>query len=310
MTLDARTAAVQLDLQRGVLSRSQALASWVSDSGLRHRLRPGGTWQRLLPGVYLTATGTPTWEQLETAALLHAGNGSLITGQAALRNYGIRSQGARRIDVLVPASRAVASARFVAVHRTWHMPHQWAVDLFLPERAVADAVRQLSGLAAARAVVAAAVQQRHCTIEQLAAELRAGPIQGSARLRSVLGEVIEGIRSVPEGDLRRLIRASALPQPLFNPTLLLDGKFLAQPDVWWPDYGVAVEVDSREWHLLPEHWEQTMTRHRHMSAAGIMVLHVSPRQIHERWSALLADIEAALRVGRPLPAITTRPLAA
>ncbi len=283
-------------------------------SGLRHRLRPGGPWQRLLPGVYLTSTGRPTWEQLETAALLHAGDGSLITGPAALRNYRIRGQDSRVIDVLVPAPRRVVSGGFVAVHRTRRMPQYWTTDGFLrfapAQRAVADTVRGLTDLGDARAVVAGAVQQRQCTIKQLLTELTAGPHRDSALLRSVLAEVIDGIRSVPEGNLRRLIRASRLPQPLFNPTLLVGSDFLARPDAWWPEFGVVVEVDSREWHLSPEDWEQTMARHRRMAAVGIIVLHVSPRQLREHPEQVLAEIEAALRAGRPLPAITTRPMAA
>lgn len=314
MTLDDRAVAVQMGLQRGVLSRAQALASGVTDSGLRHRLRPGGPWQRLLPGVYLTLTGTPTWEQLQTAALVHAGADSLITGPAALRNYRIRSQDTPVIDVLVPGRSAVASARFVVVHRTWRIPRQCTVDGFLRfasvERAVADTVRQLAGLADARTVVASAVQQRHCTIAQLAAELRDGPIRGSARLRSILAEVIDGIRSAPEGDLRDLISRAGLPQPLYNAKLFVGGVFLAQPDAWWPGYGVAAEVDSREWHLSPEDWEKTMARHRRMSAVGIVVVHLSPRQLREESAQVQHHLWAALRAGRPLPAITNRPLAA
>jgi hypothetical protein len=311
MALDARDAEVLLGRQRGVLSRSQALACGITESGLRHRLRRGGSWQRVLPGIYLTETGTPTWEQLQTAALLHAGADALITGLAALRNYRLRVPESRRVDVLVPVRREVKSADFVVVHRTRRMPDTAAVDLKLrfapPERAVADAVRQLTSLADARAVVASAVQQRQCTIEQLAAELREGPIRQSARLRSVLAEVIAGIRSPAEADFRDLIVQSTLPRPSFNATLLLDGVFLAQPDAWWPEHGVAVEIDSRDWHLLPEHWEQTMARHRRMAAAGINVLHASPRDVRERPTELVVQIEAALRAGRALAGITTRP---
>lgn len=179
-----------------------------------------------------------------------------------------------------------------------------------PERAVADTVRELADRTAARAVVASAVQRGQCTVAQLAAELRSGPIRGSASLRAVLAEVIAGIRSVPEGDLRRLIIRAGLPQPLYNPRLYLGAVFLAQPDAWWPEYGVAVEVDSREWHLSPADWEQTMERHRRMSAAGVVVLHVSPRQLRGQGAQLEADLAGALRQGRPLPAITTRPIAA
>jgi hypothetical protein len=312
MTLDDRAGDALLITQCGVVARQQASELGISVSGLRHRLRPGGPWQRLLPGIYLTSTGRPTWEQLETAALLHAGDDSVITGPAALRSYGIRAHYSRLIDVLVPAPRRVISQGFVAVHRTRRMPQHWTVDGFLrfapAERAVADTVRGIADLADARAVVAGAVQRNQCTVNQLLTELTAGPHRGSALLRSVLAEVIEGIRSVPEGSLRRLIRASGLPQPLFNPTLLVGSDFLAKPDAWWPEFGVAVEVDSREWHLSPADWEETMARHRRMAAAGIIVLHVSPRQLREHWpSAAIDHDQTAGRLNCPGRARTRPP---
>src|SRR5690348_3620877 len=71
----------QLDL----ITRRQALSAGLTGHALTHRLRPGGPWRKLLPGVYLAATGTPTPFQLEMAALLYAGKNSLVTGSAALR---------------------------------------------------------------------------------------------------------------------------------------------------------------------------------------------------------------------------------
>jgi hypothetical protein len=56
--------------------------------------------------------------------------------------------------------------------------------------------------------------------------------------------VAEGIRSTAEGDLRDLIRAARLPMPLFNASLYVGDTFLAIPDAWWPEAGVAAEVDS------------------------------------------------------------------
>src|SRR5215475_6796795 len=225
MPVDDRELAWLLHSQRGVLTRAQVLSCGITANTIEHRIRSSGPWQRLLPGVYLTVTGQPSLEQRETAALLYAGPDAVITGPAALANYEIRGLKVRRADVLIPHERERQSLGFVAIHRTRRMPATVTVDLalrFAPaERAVADTVRQLSALAEARAVVAGAIQQRRCTIEQLAAELRAGPIRGSKQLRSVLAEVIDGIGSAPEGDLRGLIRASGLPQPLFNATLLL-----------------------------------------------------------------------------------------
>jgi hypothetical protein len=47
-----------------------------------------------------------------------------------------------------------------------------------------------------------------------------------------------------------------------------------------------------------------------MCTAGIVVVHVSPRQLRDETARLEADLDATLKAGRPLPAITTRPLAA
>jgi hypothetical protein len=58
-----------------------------------------------------------------------------------------------------------------------------------------------------------AVQRGRCTVAELASELSAAPIRGSAMFRSVLAEVAEGIRSAAEADLRDLIRTARLPRP-------------------------------------------------------------------------------------------------
>jgi phage gp46-like protein len=134
---------------------------------------------------------------------------------------------------------------------------------------VADTARQLTELRDVRAVVADAVQLGRCTLGQLAEELRTGPVQGSAVFRSVLAEVADGIRSTAEGDLRDVVQNAALPMPLFNPSLYDGDLFLGKPDGWWPDAGVAGEVDSRAWHLSPDDWDRTRRRHDLMAAAAL-----------------------------------------
>ena len=151
----------------------------------------------------------------------------------------------------------------------------------LPARAVADAVRAMRDLADVRAIVAAAVQSRRCTIEQLQAELKGGAVPGSALFRAALAEVAKGVRSGPEGELLALLKRGKLPKPLLNARLYVGEELIARPDAWWPDFGVVVEVDSKEWHLDPNSWEQTMRRHARMTALGLLVLHFSPRQIRK-----------------------------
>ncbi|HEX9538144.1 MAG TPA: hypothetical protein VGA04_08215 [Streptosporangiaceae bacterium] len=268
---------------------------------LRHRLRPGGTWQLLLPGVYLTVTGTATAGQREMAALLHAGPAGALTGLAALHRNGITASSPRVVDVLVPISVDRGSYSFVRVHRTRRMPSMVCVDgeirYVTGPRAVADAARDLRSLREVRALVASAVQRRHCSVSMLARELEQGPAQGSRLLRAALEEVADGVRSIAEGDFRTLLRRGRLPMPMFNARLYDDAGLVAIVDAWWPEVGVAAEVDSREWHLSPQDWEATMRRHTALTSRGIRVLHFSPGQIRKEPDRVLADIASALAAG-------------
>jgi hypothetical protein len=301
-------------MQRGVLTREQARATGLTESELRHRIRLGGPWRKLLPGVYLTSNGAATVEQLDTGAWLYAGPDAFVTGPAALRFHEIRGPRVTGVDVLVPADRHPSSRGYVVVHRTRRLPQTWMQDRIVayapPARAVADTVRTLARISDARTVVASAVQSRQCKISHLACELQSRRHGDDELLRQVLAEVADGVRSAPEGELRELIIGAGLPAPMYNPTLRWRGQFLARPDAWWAEAGVAVEVDSMAFHLLPSDWHQTLQRHSRMAAAGIRVLHVSPYQLRTQPEQVLRLIREALTTGRPATGITATPAAA
>jgi hypothetical protein len=303
---EARRLLALIDAQRQVISRAQALSGGLSRHAVAHRLRPGGPWRHLLPGVYLACTGTPTPVQREIAALLYAGPRSVITGGAALRHYGLPAPLSDCIDVLVPRQSQRQSAGDVRLHRTARLPEMFDALPYrryaMPYRAAADTARWLTSLREARSVIAGAVQNDACTVGQIAGELKAGPVRGSALLRSVLSEVGAGARSVPEAELRRLIKRAGLPTPMFNPELhLRDGSFLGRPDVWWPEAGVAVEVDSKRWHLSPDDWERTMQRHARFGAHAIVTLHFTPHQLRTDPASVIATMRKAYRAGAARP---------
>jgi hypothetical protein len=173
-------------------------------------------------------------------------------------------------------------------------PFRWV----LPARAVADMVRGMADLSEVRAVAAQAVQRGRCSVALLHHELEDGPMQGSALLRRALTEVADGIRSGAEGDLRDLIKRARLPMPMFNARLYAGSSLIAVPDCWWPESGVAAEVDSREWHFSPRDWELTMRRHESMGAHGIITLHFTPRRIRDEAASVVTAIRDALAAGR------------
>ena len=314
--IDRDALARTLDHQLYVITREQAVTVGVTRHALRHRLRSGGPWQGLLPGVYLATTGTPTPIQQEMAAMLYAGPDSVVTGLAAVRQHHIRGPVTELIDVLVPASRRRRDADFVRLHRTTHLPTRvWQLGPLryaLPARAVADAVRDLTSLRDVRAMVADAVQHAHCTVPDLSAELSNGPSVGSKLFREALTDVADGIHSAAEGDLKDLLAKSGLPMPLFNASLYDGATFIARPDAWWPEVGVAVEVDSREWHMSPEDHARTLERQRRMAKHGIIVLPFTPKQIRARPADVVTQIRDALGSvrGRPPLSLRTVPLAA
>ena len=300
-----------LDRQRDVITREQALAVGLTRHALEHRLRSGGSWRSLLPGVYVAATGTPTIVQQEMAAILYAGRGSVITGLAALRQHRIRGPATEVIDVLIPASRRRKDGEFVRVHRTTRMPKRiWQfgpLHYALPARAVADTVRHLTSLRDVRAIVADAVQRGKCSVSDLSGELNNGPTVGSALFRQALADVADGIRSAAEGDLKDLLATSGLSMPLFNAMVFAGDAFVAKPDAWWPEFGVAVEVDPREWHMSPQDHARTLERQRRMGKYGIIVLPFTPSQIRKQPADVVAEIRHALENGRPLLDLRTIP---
>jgi very-short-patch-repair endonuclease len=312
--IDRDALARTLDHQLDVITRSQAVAAGLTRHALQHRLRLGGPWRALMPGVYLAATGTPTVLQQEMAAMLYAGRGGVVTGLAAVRQHHIRGPAAEFIDVLVPASRKRQDAAFVRLHRTARLPRQvWSLGPLhyaLPARAVADAARGLASLRDVRAMVADAVQRGTCQVPGLSTELDQGPNIGSALFREALADVADGIRSAAEGDLKDLLAASRLPMPLFNASLYHGSAFVARPDAWWPEFGVALEVDSQEWHLSPHDHARTLERQRRMAKYGILVLPFTPRQIRTQPAEVLAAIRDAIENARGRPPLNVRTEAA
>ncbi len=293
--------------QHLVISRCQALACGLTEIALQYRIRTGGPWHRLLPGVYLTTVGPVLPEQREIAALLYAGPRSVLTGMAALRQNGFRVPALKVVDVVVPADFKRQSMEFARVQRSTRMPPEVCVKgevrFVLPARAVADAARRMRSARDVRALVAKAIQEQWCSIPQLTAELDQGPRVGSALLRAALAEVRSGVRSAPEGDLRGVIRRGKIPMPVFNARLYDGGRLVAVADAWWEDAGVVAEVDSREYHFSAEDWQRTMARHDRLVAHGVLLLHFTPRQIRTAPEEVAAQLRAALAAGHRRPPI-------
>ena len=97
---------------------------------------------------------------------------------------------------------------------------------------------------------------------------------------------------------------------MFNARLFdANGVFIATVDDWWPEAGVAGEVDSYAYHLSAADQDRTTERHDRLVAHGILPLHFPPRRIKTDPAGVISDLRSAIEKGlrRPPLPITSLP---
>lgn len=283
-----------------VLSWGQAQCLGYTASAIKHRI-VRGEWRRLLPRTYLTRD-TVTWNDRLWAAVVFAGPGALLSGAAALCDSGLTTvQRPRSLLVLAPSGRGSHSTDWVRVRRSIR---PMAAEL-LPgpprvtaARAVADLALERRDIDSVRALVADAVRREMCSIDELMAELLAGPRRNSAFLRQAIDEVAAGAWSAPEARAAAALREAQVPPFEQNARIdLLDGRW-RYADFLWRELRAILEIDSERHHGLPPQRDATRRRHDELVALGYHVEHRTPRFVRNhpaefvdgitRWLATLA----------------------
>lgn len=283
-----------------VLTRDDALRLGFTRSAIEHRLSTR-RWRTVLPHTYLTRD-TMLWADRLDAAVAYVGEGAMLSAAAALCGLGLRAV-PRPSEVLVLAPRAATATNrsYVRIRRTARLPEAAATPgprRAHPARAVADLSLELPRLDDVRTVVAQSVRRRLCTIDQIAAELAAGPRRGSAHLRRAIAEVSEGAWSAPEARAARLLRAAGLGPFEQNARIgLPDGRFLIA-DFLWRDLKAILEIDSVEHHFDPADWRATMDRHLLLETLGYAVVHRTPAAVFSAPDRFVRDIGTWLAARR------------
>lgn len=294
---------------RAVATHAELRDAGVPMSTITHRIRPGGPWARILPGVVLAHRGTPTPFERRLAAVKYAGSGARLTGLDALAESGVataRRLGSPRVHVLVPHTCRRTSHGFALVTRTRRddpVIVERGLRCSTLARATIDACRWLVRLDDVRGLIADVVQHHGVSAADLVAEVRAAARQRTALSNAVLREIWEGIRSVAEARLRAALRRAGIPQPLWNHELRQpsDGSLVAVPDALWPEVGLVAEIDSMAWHLSPASYRRTQARQRRLVLAGFEVLPISPADLVDDPDAVCAQIRHLLATLPPRP---------
>ncbi|MFD7027088.1 hypothetical protein ACFWAR_03500 [Streptomyces sp. NPDC059917] len=306
--------------QLNLVTAHQLRAARVPSATVAGRTRPGGPWQRLLPRVYLLQTGPPDERQRALSAVLYAagpaadplgGGAAALTGGAALALIGVRGAPPTPLDVLVRAPRTVAPAPGVRPLTTARWPATITVSGIpsaRPLRAAADFAARAEDPDLVRAVLANVVQAGWCHPRDLHGELRAARALTRPAVRGAAAELVAGVRSIAEARARDALAATDLPAPLWNARLYTpDGAFLASPDAYWPDEGVALEIDSAEYHYARDSWHATLRRRLRLEAHGVLVVSATPSMVRDTPAEVVAALRTllALAAHRPHPPTAT-----
>ncbi|NLE81956.1 MAG: hypothetical protein GX610_20725 [Rhodococcus sp.] len=294
--------------------RSAALEQFgIGRATVSSRCRPGGPWQRMLPGVILLHNGPPSWNQRVLAALEYGGPNALLTGHAALAALGYpQSTSMNDVLLLVPSTQHRRDVAYVRVERTWRLPeavNQGPLRMAPPARCLLDAARRMSNPDTCRALLTQGIQRGDVTIGALVSELADGSDRGSRVPRSVLRELTDDAHSVAEVDAQKLYATSGLPAMVHNRDIAAAGTWIARPDGWIDDVALAWEIDSLRYHLSAQQHEATIVRRARMQRAGIVVVTHLPKQLRSDPETVLADLRAGweMAMSRPRPAVHLLP---
>ncbi len=304
--------------QHGLITSAQLAEIGIQRSTLGRRVRTGGQWRRVLPATYCVSDEPLTVEQRETAALLFAGDGSVLTGASAMRRWGIKYVPAdpalAPVHVVIPIERHRKSAGFAVVERSQRPPTVTNLDgapCATLARSIVDAARRITDRRTTRAFTLEAIQRGMVDLADLATELRHAQRRGTALLGDCLVEARAGVQSVPEAELRDFVARTNLPTPLWNPRLYrANGEFLAQPDGLIEESMTVLEVESEEHHSKGEDWTNTLGRATRYGAAGLVVVHIVPALMRRNPSETLRIIRESHQYAltRPRPDVIVKPI--
>ncbi|MDQ2874191.1 MAG: type IV toxin-antitoxin system AbiEi family antitoxin domain-containing protein [Actinomycetota bacterium] len=287
-----------VELQNGVLTRSQALAAGLTGQMIATKLRQG-RWQRLHPGVYATFSGVPGADCLLWAAVLRGGPRAVLSYQTAARLWDLSGPAAAAIHVTVPRGSPVARAPGLVVHYSQRVTQARHPTRTPPLTTVEETALDLASAAGtaegAVAWILGAVASRRTTAEHLAAALRRRrPMRWRAEISSALDPVNAGLHSILEYRfVNRAERPHGLPAGT-RQRLALRGSRRQYSDVAYEDYATLVELDGRAAH--PESSRDLDTRRDNASIAdGWVTLRYGWIEVSEHSCEIAAQLALTLR---------------
>jgi very-short-patch-repair endonuclease len=290
-------------IQRGVLSASQARQYGVSVPWVRSRLR-SGKWQQVHHGVYATFTGEPSRDALLWAAVLRAGPEALLSHYSAAELFGLVDVPTTPIHVTIPPSRRVLPVRGLSIHvgsRAARAAHPTAMP---PRTRIEETVLDLTQLSAsaddACGWVTRGIGRGLTTQDRLrdALGLRIR-VRFRAELSELLSPELAGVHSPLEYRYVKWVEIPhGLPRGRRQARAVSAGGRIFR-DVLYDEYHLTVELDGRAAHPGDTRWKD-IRRDNAAVAAGLRTLRFGWHDLRSQPCLVADQVYRALRRSGPV----------
>lgn len=265
--------------QHGVIAHAQAIDDGMTYRQVRQRLS-SGLWVQVARGVYRHAVAPETpVSRLLAACVAHGG---LASHRCAAALHKIDGFELDRVEIVMPVGKT-REIKGVRLHESSQMDLTKPVTIDgVPTTCLPRTFVDLAAVVSRRQLdyaidsVLRARRLRLVDLERvLAAHSRRGR-DGCGKLRAALEDRCGNDR-VPLSAWSRMVEALLVKAGLQRPVLEhrvddAQGRFVAQVDLAYPDYGVAIELDSKRWHMDHESFESDRDRRNRLIQAGWQVL--------------------------------------
>lgn len=279
--------------QHGVVTTAQLVELGVRRHTIA-RLRTAGWLHRRYRGVYAVGHPLLTPDGHLMAAVLACGPGATLSHRSAAAAWGLRPSSRARVDVTTARAGGRGHAAIDA-HRSALDPRDRTTLRAIPITTIARTALDLAEVVPQRHLerfLVAAEQQRLLDLNAIDEVIaRARGRHGLEPLEAALAAYRpEATRTKSEMELRalELIAVHDLPRPRVN-----DRRGRYEIDLHWPGHRLAVELDSRTFHLTQAAFEDDRRRDLELATAGYRTARITWRQLNEE-PAWVADRLAIL----------------
>ena len=283
--------------QHGLISRKQALAVGMTAHQIKKRLRTG-RWARAARGVYRHAV----WPSTRLSRLLAGcmACDALASHRSAAALHGIDGYELDRVELVVPWERKPA-IEGVKLHRTTQIElTKPAMRQGVPCTGVGRTVLDLASVVSRERLVRAidsVLRDGLLRPADLYAVLVSHSRQGRAGCHAFREALDErwGDGPVPLSGWSRmvadLLNESGLDRPAMEYRIQDDrGELVAQVDLAYPNHRLAIELDSKRWHLNSVSFDHDPRRRNALTVIGWTVLSFTWSDYKERPTQLCATV--------------------